>query len=88
LKGARPELPRRLEQELAAFGQEIKQAHRQTGLNVKRAATDDSDPRIFAGLALICDAVNATVSHTIVASAVRCGSRRRADQALPPRRRP
>ena len=65
-------MPRRLEQELAAFGQEIKQAHRQTGLNVKPAATDDPDPRIFAGLALIrtSAAVNATVSHTIVASAV------------------
>jgi len=68
-------LPRRLEQELAAFGQEIKQAHRQTRLNVKRAAIDDSDPRIFAGLPLICtsDAVNATVSHAIVASAVQIG---------------
>jgi hypothetical protein len=73
LKGARPELPRRLEQELAAFGQEIKQAHRQTGLNVKRAATDDSDPRIFAGLPVICDVVNATVSHAIVASPVQSG---------------
>jgi hypothetical protein len=60
LKGARPELPRRLEQELAAFGQEIKQAHRLTELNVKRAATDAPDPRIFAGLQLVRDAVNAT----------------------------
>jgi hypothetical protein len=81
LKGARLELPRRLEQELAAFGQKIKQTHRPTGLNVKRAATDHSHPRIFAGLPLIrtCDAVNATdavsatVSHAIVASPVQSG---------------
>jgi hypothetical protein len=88
LKGARPELPRRLEQELAAFGQEIKQAHRQTGLNVKRAATDDSDPRIFAGLPVICDVVNATVSHGVARHRrVTCPERLHASAAIKPCRR-